>query len=204
MHVGALAVLSPPEGDYAGPMCATRSPLRWRATRWRRCGGGARRSLSSLGQWYWHTDTEVDLHYHVQIGALPPRAGETGLWKLASELHAAMLDRSRPLWQMHLIEGLPGGRYAFYIKTHSALADGVSAMRLLPADHQLRPGPARDAGSVGGDRAGARRQRRGAGRALRSAAGRTGSLGRRPEISRALRLHWPTRLGERCGDAAVR
>jgi WS/DGAT/MGAT family acyltransferase len=95
---------------------------------WRR---RPRRSLSSLGQWYWHTDSEIDLDYHVQISALPRRAGQTVLWNLVSELHSETLDRSRPLWQMHLIEGLADGQYALYIKTHHALADGISTMRLL-------------------------------------------------------------------------
>jgi WS/DGAT/MGAT family acyltransferase len=105
---------------------------------WRR---RARRSLASLGQWYWHTDSEVDLDYHVQISALPCPAGEAELWEFASELHTAGLDRSRPLWQMHLIEGLADGRYALYLKTHPALADGVAAMRLL--QHSLNSDPDR-------------------------------------------------------------
>lgn len=131
MHVGALAVLSPPEGAdarHVREMFAAALARNQVAPLWRR---RPRRSVGSLGQWYWHTETKVDLHYHLQIGALPRQAGEAELWRFASELHAGMLDRSRPLWQMHLIEGLPGGRYAVYIKTHSALADGVSAMRLL-------------------------------------------------------------------------
>ena len=73
----------------------------------------------------YNTDSEVDLDYHVQISALPRPAGEAELWEFASELHTAALDRSRPLWQMHLIEGLADGRYALYLKTHPALADGV-------------------------------------------------------------------------------
>jgi diacylglycerol O-acyltransferase / wax synthase len=131
MHVGALALLSPPDG--AGPnfvrdafgAALGRDQV---APLWRR---RPRRSLSSLGQWYWHTDAEADLDYHVQIRALPPRAGRNALWNMVSKLHAETLDRSRPLWQMHLIEGLPDGQYALYIKTHHALADGVSTMRLL-------------------------------------------------------------------------
>jgi hypothetical protein len=57
--------------------------------------------------------------------------GVAELWDLASRLHAGPLDRSRPLWQLHLIEGLADGRYAMYIKVHHALADGVSAIRIL-------------------------------------------------------------------------
>ena len=131
MHVGALALLSPPDGagpNFVRDAFAAALDRDRVAPLWRR---RPRRSLGSVGQWYWHTDTEIDLDYHVQISALPRRADQTTLWKMVSELHANMLDRSRPLWQMHLIEGLAEGQYALYIKTHHALADGVSTMRML-------------------------------------------------------------------------
>jgi WS/DGAT/MGAT family acyltransferase len=131
MHVGALALLSRPDGagpNFVRDAFAAALDRDQVAPLWRR---RPRRSLSSLGQWSWHTESEVDLDYHVQISALPRRAGQSALWKTVSELHAETLDRSRPLWQMHLIEGLADGQYALYIKTHHALADGVSTMRLL-------------------------------------------------------------------------
>jgi WS/DGAT/MGAT family acyltransferase len=89
------------------------------------------RSLLSLGQWCWRTDTEVDLNYHVRLNALPRSVGMAGLWDLVSRLHGEPLDLNRPLWQFHLIEGLPDGRYATYFKVHHAFSDGVSAVRLL-------------------------------------------------------------------------
>jgi diacylglycerol O-acyltransferase / wax synthase len=131
MHVGALALLSRPDdtgGSYVRDMFEAALARGQVAPLWRR---RPRRSLTSLGQWYWGTDTAVDLDYHVQFTALPRRTGQTGLWDLVSRLHSEALDRSRPLWQVHLIEGLGHGRYALYIKTHHALADGVSAMRLM-------------------------------------------------------------------------
>lgn len=131
MHVGALALLSRPDGagpNFVRDAFAAVLERDQVAPLWRR---RPRRSLSSFGQWYWHTDTDVDLDYHVHISALPRRAGRTALWNTVSELHSEALDRSRPLWQMHLIEGLADGQYALYIKTHHALADGVSTMRLL-------------------------------------------------------------------------
>ena len=131
MHVGALALLSRPDGagpNFVRDAFAAALDRDQVAPLWRR---RPRRSLGSLGQWYWHTDTDVDLDYHVRISALPRRAGRNALWNMVSELHSETLDRSRPLWQMHLIEGLADGQYALYIKTHHALADGVSTMRLL-------------------------------------------------------------------------
>lgn len=131
MHVGVLALLSRPEGSgthYVRDMFAAALARERVAPLWRR---RPHRSLISLGQWYWHTDAEVDLSYHVQLSALPRKAVMAGLWDLVAQLHAGMLDRSRPLWQLHLIEGLPDGRYALYVKTHHAIADGVSTMGLL-------------------------------------------------------------------------
>lgn len=131
MHVGALALLSPPESAgkrYVRNAFTAALARRQVAPLWRR---SAHRSLTSLGQWYWRTAPQVELDYHVQISALPRRAGLAALWELVSQLHAVMLDRSRPLWQLHLIEGLPDGQYGMYIKAHHALTDGVSALRLL-------------------------------------------------------------------------
>ncbi|CLS15586.1 Putative triacylglycerol synthase (diacylglycerol acyltransferase) [Mycobacterium tuberculosis] len=129
LHVGALAVLSQPDngtGRYLRKVFSAAVARQQVAPWWRR---RPHRSLTSLGQWSWRTETEVDLDYHVRLSALPPRAGTAELWALVSELHAGMLDRSRPLWQVDLIEGLPGGRCAVYVKVHHALADGVSVMR---------------------------------------------------------------------------
>ncbi|MDI3314818.1 MAG: wax ester/triacylglycerol synthase family O-acyltransferase [Mycobacterium sp.] len=131
MHVGALALLSGPEGGHphhVREMFAAALARERVAPLWRR---RPRRSLTSLGQWYWHTDTTADLSYHVRLSALPRNAGMAGLWDLVAELHSEMLDRSRPLWQLHLIEGLGDQRYGLYVKTHHAMADGVSAMGLL-------------------------------------------------------------------------
>jgi WS/DGAT/MGAT family acyltransferase len=85
----------------------------------------------SLGQWRWCTDDDIDLDYHVRVSSLAQPAGMAELGELVSQLHSGRLDLNRPLWQFHLIEGLPDGRYAIYAKMHHALADGVSAMRLL-------------------------------------------------------------------------
>ena len=146
MHVGALALLSPPgnaDTRYVRNAFTAAMARQQVAPLWRR---RAQRSLTSLGQWHWRTVPKVELDYHVQIHALPRRAGLAALWELVSQLHAVMLDRSRPLWQLHLIEGLPDGRYGMYIKAHHALADGVSAMRLLhrtiSAEADLRGMPA--------------------------------------------------------------
>jgi WS/DGAT/MGAT family acyltransferase len=146
MQVGGLALFSPPEGARASDvreMFAAAIARDKVADVWRK---RARRSVTSLGQWGWDTGGEVDLDYHVKYSELPRPAGMAELWALVSWLHAARLNRERPLWEMHLIEGLADGRYAVYIKVHHALADGVSAMGMLRAalsEHSgQRRGPA--------------------------------------------------------------
>jgi diacylglycerol O-acyltransferase len=146
MQVGGLALFSPPEGGRASDVREMFTAAVGRdevAGFWRK---RARRSVTSLGQWGWDRGGEVDLDYHVQYSALPQPAGMAELWALVSWLHATPLDRDRPLWEMHLIEGLADGRYAVYIKIHHALADGVSAMGMLraalSADPGRREGPA--------------------------------------------------------------
>ncbi len=74
--------------------------------------------------------TKIDLDYHVRHSALPDPGGQRELGELISHLHSQLLDRSRPLWTCHVIEGLEGNQFAIYTKMHHALADGISAMRL--------------------------------------------------------------------------
>jgi WS/DGAT/MGAT family acyltransferase len=74
---------------------------------------------------------DVDLDYHVRHSALPHPGGQRELGILVSRLHSNELDLHRPLWEVHLIEGLEGNRFALYTKTHHSLIDGVSSMRLI-------------------------------------------------------------------------
>ena len=76
-------------------------------------------------------DKGIDLDYHVQHAALPEPGGERELGELISYLHGQTLDRSRPLWTCHIVEGLEGGRFAIYIKIHHALTDGINGIRMV-------------------------------------------------------------------------
>jgi WS/DGAT/MGAT family acyltransferase len=91
-------------------------------------------------------DHDIDLDYHVRHSALPHPGGQRELGILVSRLHSHQLDLHRPLWEVHLIEGLEGNRFAIYMKTHHSLIDGVSGMRLilraLSADPSKRDTPA--------------------------------------------------------------
>lgn len=86
-------------------------------------------------------DASIDLDYHVRHSALPDPGGERELGELISHLHGQLLDRSRPLWTCHVIEGLEGGRFALYCKMHHALVDGIRAMNLMTSCLGSEPGP---------------------------------------------------------------
>jgi diacylglycerol O-acyltransferase len=131
MHVGGLQLLQPPDGADALDVRAMfdeamTSPQVAPLYRKR-----ARRSVTSLGQWGWEPDQAFDLEHHVRRSALPQPGRVLELLALCSRLHSTLLDRHRPLWELHLIEGLADGRYATYFKVHHAMVDGVSALRLL-------------------------------------------------------------------------
>jgi diacylglycerol O-acyltransferase len=131
MHVGGLALFDPPEDSAPQDIRAMLDAALARDTVAPLLRKRATRSITSLGQWGWETDTAVDLDHHIRHDALPAPGGITELMALAARLHATPLDRSRPLWEMHLIEGLGDNRFAVYFKIHHALADGVAAMKLL-------------------------------------------------------------------------
>ncbi len=73
----------------------------------------------------------IDLEYHVRRWGLPAPGSERELGILVSRLHTQHLDRRRPLWEMHIIEGLENNRFALFFKLHHSVIDGVSAMRLI-------------------------------------------------------------------------
>jgi diacylglycerol O-acyltransferase len=81
----------------------------------------------------WEVLDEVNLDEHITHHALPWPGGERELFDLVSRLDSRLLDRSRPLWEMHLIEGLEGGRYATFTRIHHALMDGKWGIRLAQA-----------------------------------------------------------------------
>jgi diacylglycerol O-acyltransferase len=89
------------------------------------------RPVLRLGLWQWEEDKEFELDYHLRHLALPQPGRIRELLAMVSRLHGNLMDRNRPLWEAYVIEGLPGGRFATYIKIHHALVDGVSGARLM-------------------------------------------------------------------------
>jgi diacylglycerol O-acyltransferase len=79
----------------------------------------------------WVTDENFDIHYHVRHSALPKPGTMGDLLELASRLHSRVLNRERPLWEFHLIEGLENNQFALYMKMHHAAIDGMGGIELM-------------------------------------------------------------------------
>jgi len=101
----------------------------------------------------WKVASEIDMHYHVRHFTLPAPGTTEQLRELIEVLHTGRLDRERPLFQVWMIDGLEGGRFAVYPKMHHAIIDGMSAImrvvgslaeslsgKLLPPIHALKMG----------------------------------------------------------------
>jgi len=86
-----------------------------------------------LGGLYWEPDRKLDFDYHIRHSALPEPGRYRELFALVSRLHSTLLDRSRPLWEVHLIEGLHDRQIAVYLKMHHAVIDGVSGIQMINA-----------------------------------------------------------------------
>jgi diacylglycerol O-acyltransferase len=99
----------------------------------------ARRSITTAGLWAWEEDGQFDIDHHVRHSGLPRPGRVLELLALCSRLHSTLLDRHRPLWETHLIEGLGNGRLAVYSKLHHAVMDGVTAARWM--QRVLSPDP---------------------------------------------------------------
>ncbi|MEM9056435.1 MAG: wax ester/triacylglycerol synthase domain-containing protein, partial [Pseudomonadota bacterium] len=88
---------------------------------------------SLLSMPHWQEDEHFDLSYHVRHSALPAPGDLDELLKLVSRLHSRVMDRERPLWEFHVIEGLQGNQFAIYMKMHHAAIDGMGGIALLEA-----------------------------------------------------------------------
>ena len=131
MHVAGLQTFVPPSDapphfarqvfEYLRGFPVSAPPFNYRLR-----GTGAGRLLPAF-----EVVDKVDLDYHFRHSALPYPGGERELGMLVSRLHSNPMDMDRPLWEIHLIEGLQGGRFAIYGKIHHSLADGVAGVGLL-------------------------------------------------------------------------
>jgi WS/DGAT/MGAT family acyltransferase len=90
---------------------------------------------------YWVEVPEVDLEYHVRATALPSPGTDRQLADQCARIAARQLDRSRPLWEIYLIEGLADGRVGIQSKLHHAAFDGAATMKLLQLLLDMGPNP---------------------------------------------------------------
>ncbi len=127
MHVAGLSIYTPPSGSghhFVSELLA----------QWNQYPAAIApfnlRPVLRMGLWYWEEDKEFEQDYHLRHLALPQPGRIRELLAMVSRLHANLLDRNRPLWEMYVIEGLPGGRFATYTKMHHALVDGVTGARM--------------------------------------------------------------------------
>jgi len=93
------------------------------------------------GRPVWVDDPHFNIAYHVRHTALPRPGTETELKRLAGRLFSQQLDRSKPLWEIWLVQGLSGGRFALVAKTHHALVDGVSGVDITTVLFDTTPDP---------------------------------------------------------------
>ncbi len=97
----------------------------------------------SQGRPVWVDDPHLNLAYHVRHTSLPPPGSEQQLRRLAARIFSQRLDRSKPLWELWLVEGLSGGRFAIVGKTHHCYVDGISGVDITTVlfDAEREPDP---------------------------------------------------------------
>lgn len=133
MHVGVVLILSPPaDADPDGYVDRLyRDSLIAEQKVDARLRRHPHRGPETGGIWTWREVDSIDLRQHVHRVTLTPGSGPADLWELVSDLHGGRLDMSVPLWTSYLIDGLPDGRFALYIKIHHTIIDGVGGLRMI-------------------------------------------------------------------------
>lgn len=95
--------------------------------------------LGPFGPVSWERDDQLDMDYHIRHSALPAPGRYRELFALVSRLHSTLLDRSRPMWELHLIEGLQNRQFAMYMKIHHCAMDGAGTAHLLNSMYSPDP-----------------------------------------------------------------
>ncbi len=127
MHIASTAIFEGPPPDHQAMMrmVASKLPL---VPRYRQ---KVRFVPLELGRPVWVDDNHFNLEYHVRHTGLPSPGSDEQLRNLVGRIMSQMLDRSKPLWEMWVIEGLEGGHWALISKSHHAMVDGLSGTDLL-------------------------------------------------------------------------
>jgi WS/DGAT/MGAT family acyltransferase len=135
MHIGSVSIFEGPPPPYAAllDMVDGKLPL---LPRYRQV---VRRVPFDLGRPVWADDPYFNVEYHIRHSALPRPGGEEQLCNLVGRVMSQRLDRARPLWEMWMVEGVEGDRWAVVSKVHHSMADGVSGSDLLSLILDLTP-----------------------------------------------------------------
>jgi diacylglycerol O-acyltransferase / wax synthase len=135
MHIGSVMVLEGPSPAYRDVVARVRSKLPL-VPRYRQIVDFV---PFDLGRPVWVDDPHFNIDYHLRHTALPAPGGEEELRKLVGRVMSQPLDRTRPLWEIWVVEGLENGQWAMVSKTHHAMVDGVAGTDLMAAIMDLTP-----------------------------------------------------------------
>lgn len=139
LHVCGLVVVRPDSMPGGYTFAAMREEIGRRVAGVPQFRQKLRHVPLSLDHPVWVDDSDFDIERHVHRLALPAPGGEEELSELCGHLAGQPLDRSRPLWEMWVVEGLSDGRVAVFAKMHHATVDGMSGMSLLAHLCSLEP-----------------------------------------------------------------
>ena len=137
MHIASVGIFEGPAPAFADIVAMIESKLSL-VPRYRRV---VRHVPLELGRPLWVDDPHFNIDYHLRHTALPSPGGEDELRKLVGRVMSQPLDRSKPLWEIWIVEGLEDGHWALLAKTHHAMVDGVSGTELLALMLDVSPDP---------------------------------------------------------------
>jgi diacylglycerol O-acyltransferase / wax synthase len=137
MHIASVAIFEGPQPDFGKVMAMIAGKLSL-VPRYRQV---VRFVPLDLGRPVWVDDPHFNIEYHVRHTALPAPGGEAELRRLVGRVMSQPLDRSKPLWEIWVVEGLEDGHWAILAKTHHAIVDGVSGTDLLAVIMDIVPEP---------------------------------------------------------------
>jgi diacylglycerol O-acyltransferase / wax synthase len=139
MYVGSLSIVRKPRNGLSyETLLATVEARLPQIPRYRQ---KVREVTLGLARPVWIDDRDFDITYHIRRSALPSPGSDAQLHELIARLGSRQLDKSRPLWEMYLIEGLARNRIAIYTKSHQALVNGMTAVEIghVIADRTQKP-----------------------------------------------------------------
>jgi diacylglycerol O-acyltransferase len=143
MHVGAVVIVQgpPPARDELLDSIESRLHL---VPRYRQ---KLKFPRFEMGRPLWIDDARFNIEYHVRFSALPPPGTEEQLRQMVGRIYSQRLDRSKPLWELWVVQGLDDGRFALITKTHHAMIDGIAGIDIATVLFDASPEPPKGDGA---------------------------------------------------------